>query len=1612
MQELEARGAEQDDSSQPALYGPGASPADVRVTGVRDWRFNQRAEDIEWLLRLSAADGSASTVSWQILYNIAHAQQWSELQRFLLPKLNQLRAFCQSQCIQKPGADAGALFRPQPHAFKPWRRDFIVDWRHSRARDQLLFLVRRCDGDGDGDGAGAGAGLPCEEWCEVGPGQLPMWLMVKNYLLQYILLEATYLRSAACVPGGPADQEAATAAPARPGAAVCCSNAAAGGPAAGGPAEAEASWDPEAAAAPLRGGCSSGAAAQPSASAVAAGGSPRAAPRAHAHAPPAGAPPPRQQQQQQQQGGGGPGEAAAQAHWEAACQQYRQYQTQYNHYYAHSSAAATGGSSASASASAAAGEADDAACGGAAAMDAAGPQPAETAALLGAGEQDFTEAGADGDDAGDGADSGGGRQGAGAEAMAVASAPGARAPAWRGEQQQQARPAAGGATSALGSGGSAAAAAPSSSYRVPSANPPLTSAGGGCGAPEPDCGAQGATSLQRFVAGVGLGAGGAPRFSADAGLRRGASSLARGHSGWHGTPPAAAPARGGGGLAVAGGALPQGPGPPDDSGRSSSATTGVRGGGYGGPGGGHRGGYGGYGGRGGRGGYGGGGPGGYGGRGGGRGGGYGGPPGGVAQQALPPPISVDREKVCPLLLRVFAKRGAHHRLEDYAKRGCEPSDELQVYTWPDATLRELADLVKEVRPDARGRGARLSFAFVYPDRRGANVMKVVGEVWGDGARRSPDDAKSLHQLSFQTGDFLDVAAALRPAASAGPARSGVQGPLASGGCAAAPRRAAPAPQQHAPRGAARQRCWRAAALPEPAAGGGDGSGGSGSGGSGGGGGGSGGGGGGEDDEEVLGLAQVEAAAAAAKVQLPADVLETARTVGVRSTALAKLISLQGLTFVGGLVSRFPWVRSRMLADDRFLFKVAAEVVIDSGCATVAELRKRGDEFWAEFEFYLSDLLVGIVLDVVLVSLMAPRAVIGGAAAAAAGQSALQRWLAKVPSAALEASVKGVRVYTPGLRLACLGVKFLEYSLAGIVCGFIGQGAANSLMLLKRQIHGEREGDVAVPPLFRTALVWGLFMGVSSNLRYQAVFGLERAVDLTLARAVPAIAYPRPWRSASPTTSSAARTSSTWRAGRACTRASARAPALASCLSFPAHRAMALAMHARGVGPAAGARRSTARPGASSAFHGKPLTHVAPAPAPRRAAAPARAAPPRAARRPAVVEANLFSRLVRIVKAYVSNFTAQFEDPELLLDRVTDEMNEDLIRMRQATAKVMASERQMAAKHAAAQGTADEWLRRAELAVSKGKDELAREALLRRKTHDAAAGSLKTQLDAQRKALETLQANVRMLEGRLAEARNKRETLKARAASAKSSKQVQEMVAGLRLNSSTAWAAFDVMEEKVIALEAEAESASLLATPDGLERQFAALEGGSVEDELAALKRGALAAPRGAGAAPAAAAAALGRPVSEVLVREPRRAPAPLSGVDAELEQLRKRARAHGGSALCVDVACVPPRGAMSGRGKGGKGLGKGGAKRHRKVLRDNIQGITKPAIRRLARRGGVKRISGLIYEETRGVLKVFLENVVRDAVTYTEHARRKTVTAMDVVYALKRQGRTLYGFGG
>ncbi|GAV76669.1 SAP18 domain-containing protein [Cephalotus follicularis] len=133
---------------------------------------------------------------------------------------------------------------------------------------------------------------------------------------------------------------------------------------------------------------------------------------------------------------------------------------------------------------------------------------------------------------------------------------------------------------------------------------------------------------------------------------------------------------------------------------------------------------------------------------------------GPARAPPPPPIPrfepIDREKTCPLLLRVFTKIGSHHTKEDFAVRGKEPKDEVQIYTWKDATLRELTDLVKEVAPAARKKTARLSFALVYPDKSGRFVVREAGMTFSGNGRRM-DDGKTLADLTFQIGDYLDVA---------------------------------------------------------------------------------------------------------------------------------------------------------------------------------------------------------------------------------------------------------------------------------------------------------------------------------------------------------------------------------------------------------------------------------------------------------------------------------------------------------------------------------------------------------------------------------------------------------------------------------------------------------------------------------------------------------------------------------------------------------------------------------------------------------------------------------------------------------------------------------------
>lgn len=104
---------------------------------------------------------------------------------------------------------------------------------------------------------------------------------------------------------------------------------------------------------------------------------------------------------------------------------------------------------------------------------------------------------------------------------------------------------------------------------------------------------------------------------------------------------------------------------------------------------------------------------------------------------------------------------------------------------------------------------------------------------------------------------------------------------------------------------------------------------------------------------------------------------------------------------------------------------------------------------------------------------------------------------------------------------------------------------------------------------------------------------------------------------------------------------------------------------------------------------------------------------------------------------------------------------------------------------------------------------------------------------------------------------------------------------------------------------------------------------------------------------------------------------------------------------------------MAGRGKTGKMANKSASKKTsiKPESRAGTTVITNGAIRRLARRGGVKRISFASHENVRDYINDFLERMVRDSLTYAEHGKRLTITAMDVVYALKKNGRVIYGYG-
>ncbi|AFY45346.1 PspA/IM30 family protein [Nostoc sp. PCC 7107] len=217
--------------------------------------------------------------------------------------------------------------------------------------------------------------------------------------------------------------------------------------------------------------------------------------------------------------------------------------------------------------------------------------------------------------------------------------------------------------------------------------------------------------------------------------------------------------------------------------------------------------------------------------------------------------------------------------------------------------------------------------------------------------------------------------------------------------------------------------------------------------------------------------------------------------------------------------------------------------------------------------------------------------------------------------------------------------------------------------------------------------------------------------------------------------------------------------------------------------------------------------------------------------------ELIKRILRVIRANLNSLIGSAEDPEKILEQAVAEMQENLVRLRQGLAQAIATQKRTERQAIAAQSTAETWYRNAQIAIKKGNEPLAREALTKRRAYQETATSLSNQIGQQTEIVERLKKDMRSLEAKISEAKTKKDMYIARARSAEASYRLQEMLSGASATSSLN--AFERMEEKVFQIEAKSAAIGQL-DGDDLQKQFTSLESAkSIDAELATMKQQAL-----------------------------------------------------------------------------------------------------------------------------------------------------------------------------
>ncbi len=212
--------------------------------------------------------------------------------------------------------------------------------------------------------------------------------------------------------------------------------------------------------------------------------------------------------------------------------------------------------------------------------------------------------------------------------------------------------------------------------------------------------------------------------------------------------------------------------------------------------------------------------------------------------------------------------------------------------------------------------------------------------------------------------------------------------------------------------------------------------------------------------------------------------------------------------------------------------------------------------------------------------------------------------------------------------------------------------------------------------------------------------------------------------------------------------------------------------------------------------------------------------------------GIFSRIGTLFKSNINDMISKAEDPEKMLNQVLVDMKKQLVEAKKQVAVSIADEKRLKKQFEEEQAKAQDWERKAMMAVRAGDDTLAREALTRKGEHDGAATTLGQQWQSQKESVDKLKDSLRALNNKIEEAKRKKNILVARKKRAEAQATIHKTMSGL--SDTSAFETFDRMTAKIDQLEAEAEAgaevAGELTGGDALERKFAQLESAKGGDQ--------------------------------------------------------------------------------------------------------------------------------------------------------------------------------------